>query len=203
MNNDYDYIFKIILVGDSGVGKSSMLTRFVDEAYCNVFMSTIGVDFKIKTLNIDNKICKIQVWDTAGQEKYKSITNVYYRGAQACIIVYDVTDRMSFQNVYNWIQDLETHAADDIYMLLVGNKSDLSSQRAVTELEGYQFANNMNILFTETSANNNININVAFETVARNLKKNQKNDLHSKHTEAKMDSYKIDYTKQKKNEKCC
>ncbi|WBY58514.1 ras-related protein Rab-1B [Plasmodium yoelii yoelii] len=110
MNDSYDSLFKILLIGDSGVGKSCLLLRFADDTYTDSYISTIGVDFKIKTIEIDDKIIKLQIWDTAGQERFRTITSSYYRGAQGIIIVYDVTDRDSFNNVKNWIIEIEKYA---------------------------------------------------------------------------------------------
>jgi Ras-related protein Rab-1A len=174
MSINYDYLFKLLLVGDSGVGKSSLLSRFVDEIYTEEFISTVGVDFKIKTVDIHNQTCKIQVWDTAGQERFKSITSVYYKGANGCIVVYDITNRESFDHVHNWLTELETYAPPGIPILLVGNKSDMVKQRMVLEEEGILLAKDYNMEFVETSAKNNNNIENAFLSLAEKIKMIQK-----------------------------
>ena len=174
MDINYDYLFKILLVGDSGVGKSSMLSRFVDEIYTDEFISTVGVDFKIKTIDIHNQICKIQVWDTAGQERFKSITSVYYKGANGCIMVYDVTNKQSFDNIHNWLCELEMYAPIDIPVLLVGNKTDMGRQRIVSEEDGLTLAKYYNLNFLETSAKNNTNIDMAFLSLSETIKTTQK-----------------------------
>eukprot|EP00923_Selenidium_pygospionis_P034802 GHVN01060536.1.p1 GENE.GHVN01060536.1~~GHVN01060536.1.p1 ORF type:complete len:147 (+),score=14.68 GHVN01060536.1:81-521(+) len=126
---EYNYLFKLLLIGDSGVGKSCLLLRFADDVYTASFIATIGVDFKIRTIEQDGKIIKLQIWDTAGQERFRTITSSYYRGAHGIIIVYDVTDRESFNNVKIWMQEIDKYAMESVNKLLVGNKSDLSSKR--------------------------------------------------------------------------
>ncbi|KAH3765245.1 Ras family protein [Pelomyxa schiedti] len=123
MNNpEYDYLFKLLLIGDSGVGKSCLLLRFADDMYTESYISTIGVDFKIRTIELEQKTIKLQIWDTAGQERFRTITSSYYRGAHGIIIVYDITDAVSFNNVKQWMQEIERYACDSVNKLLVGNK---------------------------------------------------------------------------------
>eukprot|EP01083_Nonionella_stella_P109907 321089_1 len=129
MKRDYDYLFKLVLIGDSGVGKSCLLLRFADDSFTDSYISTIGVDFRFRTVNIDMKTVKLQIWDTAGQERFRTITSAYYRGAHGIIIVYDITDKESFDNIREWLFEVSRFAADDVSMLLVGNKSDLSEKR--------------------------------------------------------------------------
>merc|ERR1712087_389523 len=137
-------------IGDSGVGKSCLLLRFADDTYTESYISTIGVDFKIRTLDLEGKTCKLQIWDTAGQERFRTITSSYYRGAHGIIIVYDVTDKESFNNVKHWIQEIEKYAADGVKKLLVGNKCDLQSKRAVTTDEAQELADSLGIQFIKT-----------------------------------------------------
>lgn len=170
MNDSYDSLFKILLIGDSGVGKSCLLLRFADDTYTDSYISTIGVDFKIKTIEIDDKIIKLQIWDTAGQERFRTITSSYYRGAQGIIIVYDVTDRESFNNVKNWIIEIEKYAAEDVQKILIGNKIDLKNDRNVSYEEGKELADNCNIQFLETSAKIAHNVEQAFKTMASEIK---------------------------------
>jgi small GTP-binding protein len=126
-----DYLFKVLLIGDSGVGKSCLLLRFSDDTYTDSFISTIGVDFKIRTVEIDGRTAKLQIWDTAGQERFRTITSSYYRGAHGIIVVYDVSDAESFSNVRTWLQEIEKYASDNVCRLLVGNKCDLAANRQV------------------------------------------------------------------------
>merc|ERR1712184_163282 len=128
---DYDYLFKLLLIGDSGVGKSCLLLRFADDTYTDSYISTIGVDFKIRTVDLDTKTIKLQIWDTAGQERFRTITSSYYRGAHGIIIVYDITDVESFNNVRQWLFEIDRFASENVNKLLVGNKCDLVSKRIV------------------------------------------------------------------------
>merc|ERR1711977_627351 len=122
---DYDYLYKLLLIGDSGVGKSCLLLRYVDETYQESYISTIGVDFKIRTVEIDGKVIKLQIWDTAGQERFRTITSSYYRGAHGIIVVYDVTDGDSFRSVEKWITEIERFAGTEVTKMMVGNKADM------------------------------------------------------------------------------
>ena len=124
-----DYLFKVILVGNSGVGKSSLLVRFADDTFTDNFMPTIGVDFKIRNNEVDGKVIKLQIWDTAGQERFKTIISSYYKGAHGIIVTYDITDRESFSAIQTWMAEVEKNCSDNISRILVGNKCDLESQR--------------------------------------------------------------------------
>mmetsp|Transcript_84034 Transcript_84034/g.162158 ORF Transcript_84034/g.162158 Transcript_84034/m.162158 type:complete len:203 (+) Transcript_84034:73-681(+) len=167
---EYDYLFKLLLIGDSGVGKSCLLLRFADDTYTESYISTIGVDFKIRTFEQDGKTVKLQIWDTAGQERFRTITSSYYRGAHGIIIVYDVTDKESFNNVKHWVQEIEKYAADGVNKLLVGNKCDLSSKKVVSYDEAKDLADELGIQFMETSAKNSHNVESAFQTMAKDIK---------------------------------
>merc|ERR1712226_1673506 len=140
MNPEYDYLFKLLLIGDSGVGKSCLLLRFADDSYLDSYISTIGVDFKIRTVEQDGKTIKLQIWDTAGQERFRTITSSYYRGAHGIIIVYDVTDQETFNNVRTWITEIEKYSSAGVCKILVGNKCDKEPQRQVSKEEGQEFA---------------------------------------------------------------
>jgi Ras-related protein Rab-1A len=170
LENDYDYIFKILLIGDSGVGKSCLLLRFADDTYTESFISTIGVDFKIRTVDIDGKIIKLQIWDTAGQERFRTITSSYYRGAHGIIVVFDVTDRASFTNVKQWLAEIERYACSSVNKLLVGNKNDLADARAVPTEEAAKFAEEMGVELLETSAKTADNVQESFMRMAHQIK---------------------------------
>ena len=169
----YDYLFKVccffsfffsqlLLIGDSGVGKSCLLLRFADDTYTDSYISTIGVDFKIRTIELDGKVVKLQIWDTAGQERFRTITSSYYRGAHGIIVVYDVTDNDSFNNVKQWLNEIDRYASENVQKLLVGNKADLVNKKIVEPETAKQFAESLSIPFLETSAKNAQNVEQVF-----------------------------------------
>jgi len=165
-----DYLFKLLLIGDSGVGKSCLLLRFADDTYTESYISTIGVDFKIRTLELDGKTIKLQIWDTAGQERFRTITSSYYRGAHGIIVVYDVTDQESFNNVKQWMNEIDRYANEKVNKMLVGNKCDLTSKKVVDYNTAKEFADQLGIPFLETSAKNSTNVEQAFITMAAEIK---------------------------------
>jgi len=170
INPEYDYLFKLLLIGDSGVGKSCLLLRFADDTYTESYISTIGVDFKIRTIELEGKTIKLQIWDTAGQERFRTITSSYYRGAHGIIVVYDVTDQESFNNVKQWLQEIERYACESVNKLLVGNKSDLTTKKVVDWTTAKEYADSLAIPFLETSAKNATNVEQAFMTMAAEIK---------------------------------
>jgi len=170
-NASYDFLIKLLLIGDSGVGKSCLLLRFSDDSFTTSFITTIGIDFKIKTIELDGKRIKLQIWDTAGQERFRTITTAYYRGAMGILLVYDVTDEQSFQNIRNWIRNIEQHAADNVDKILVGNKCDMISEKVVESARGQALADEYSIKFFETSAKSNINVVEGFTSIAQDIKK--------------------------------
>ncbi|KAJ8900316.1 hypothetical protein K2173_024956 [Erythroxylum novogranatense] len=170
MTTEYDYLFKLLLIGDSGVGKSCLLLRFADDSYIDSYISTIGVDFKIRTVEQDGKTIKLQIWDTAGQERFRTITSSYYRGAHGIIIVYDVTDQESFNNVKQWLSEIDRYASENVNKLLVGNKSDLTANKVVSYEAGKAFADEIGIPFMETSAKDSTNVEQAFMAMASAIK---------------------------------
>ncbi|VDN99216.1 unnamed protein product [Rodentolepis nana] len=169
---EHDYIFKLLLIGDSGVGKSCLLVRFTDDTYYENFSSTIGVDFKIRTVDLDGHHIKLQIWDTAGQERFRTMTVAYYRGAHGIIMVYDVASKESFRNIEStWLEEIKRHARPDVIKILVGNKSDLEEHRQITYEEGAEFAKLHGMEFFETSAKNASNVEKAFFVLASRLLK--------------------------------
>ena len=170
MNPEYDYLFKVLLIGNSGVGKSLLLLRFADDVFSENFMPTIGVDFKIRTIEVDGKTIKLQIWDTAGQERFKTITSSYYKGAHGIIVTYDVTDKESFKAIDNWMSEVEKHASDNVSKILVGNKCDLEESRQVSTDEGKELAEHFGIKFLETSAKQSNNVEEAFITMTKEIK---------------------------------
>lgn len=165
----YTYIFKFIIIGDSGVGKSCVLLQFTDKRFRVDHDITIGVEFGAKIVDIDGTQIKIQSWDTAGQESFKSITRSYYRGAAGALLVYDVCKKESFMNLSTWLEEARTNGNNSMVITLVGNKTDLASKRVVSTEEGHQFAREHNLFFVETSAKTGDNIEEAFLATAREI----------------------------------
>ncbi|KAE9612018.1 hypothetical protein Lal_00048923 [Lupinus albus] len=164
-----DYLFKIVLVGDSGVGKSNLLARFArDEFYPNS-KSTIGVEFQTQKMDIDGKEVKAQIWDTAGQERFRAVTSAYYRGAVGALLVYDISRHLTFDSISRWLNELHTHSDMNIVMILVGNKSDLKDAREVTTAEGTALAEAEGLFFMETSALDSSNVAAAFQTIVKEI----------------------------------
>lgn len=162
----YDMIMKLLLVGDSGVGKSCLLLRFVEDKFNPSFITTIGIDFKIRTIESKGKKIKLQVWDTAGQERFRTITTAYYRGAMGIVLIYDVTDSRTFDNVQNWFQTVTQHANEDAQIFLVGNKCDDEVNRQVTKEQGQELAAQLGVPFLESSAKTNENVDSIFYELA-------------------------------------
>ena len=166
---DYEYLYKIVLIGDSGVGKSNLLSRFTRDEFNLESRSTIGVEFATRTLEIDGKRVKAQIWDTAGQERYRAITSAYYRGAVGALIVYDIAKTESYESVSRWLKELKEHADANIIIELVGNKSELDHLRAVPTEEAKNFAMENNLLFTEASALSSDNVDLSFHQLLKNI----------------------------------
>ncbi|KAG0672126.1 GTP-binding protein of the rab, partial [Pichia californica] len=160
----------LLLIGDSGVGKSCLLLRFAENTYTQDYISTIGVDFKIRTIELDGKTIKLQIWDTAGQERFRTITSSYYRGAHGIIIVYDVTDQESFNNVNQWLQEIDRYATSSVQKLLVGNKCDLTDKKVVDYAVAKEFADSRGIQLLETSAADSTNVEQAFILMSKQIK---------------------------------
>ncbi|CAN6458331.1 unnamed protein product [Victoria cruziana] len=165
LEEEYDYLFKIVLIGDSGVGKSNLLSRFTRNEFCLESKSTIGVEFATRTLQVEGRTVKAQIWDTAGQERYRAITSAYYRGALGALLVYDVTKPTTFENVGRWLKELRDHADSNIVIMLIGNKTDLKHLRAVATEDAHTFSEKEGLSFLETSALEATNVEKAFQTI--------------------------------------
>merc|ERR1719221_1599338 len=163
---DYDHLVKLLLLGDSAVGKSSLLMRFVESSFDTNFVLTIGVDFKMKTVERNGRKLKLQVWDTAGQERFRTITPAYYRSAMGVVITYDITDRTTFEHIEFWVQQLDEHGDPNVQWILVGNKSDLVEDRKVSTEEGSELAGMYKMSFFETSAKTGEQVDDAFLRIA-------------------------------------
>ncbi|XP_071685716.1 ras-related protein Rab2BV-like [Rutidosis leptorrhynchoides] len=171
VDHGYDYLFKIVLIGDSGVGKSNILARFTRNEFCLESKSTIGVEFATRTVQVEGKTVKAQIWDTAGQERYRAITSAYYRGAVGALLIYDITKAQSFQNVQRWLRELREHADSNIVIMLAGNKADLSNNRVVKESDGQKLAEQEGLVFLETSALEALNVEKAFQMILLDIHK--------------------------------
>ncbi|GBG82785.1 hypothetical protein CBR_g36316 [Chara braunii] len=164
-DDEYDYLFKVVLIGDSGVGKSNLLSRFTRNEFCLESKSTIGVEFATRSIQVDGKTIKAQIWDTAGQERYRAITSAYYRGALGALLVYDITKHVTYENVERWLKELRDHADSNIVIMLVGNKSDLRHLRGVSTDDAQAFAEKEGLSFIETSALESTNVETAFQKI--------------------------------------
>lgn len=169
MARPFDFLFKLLLIGDSGVGKTCIIYRFVDNKFDSSFITTIGIDFKIRTVEIDGKTIKLQIWDTAGQERFDTITSSCYRGAQGIMLVYDVTDEKSFRNIPKWIRKTEQLSSPTVQKLLVANKCDLIERRLITKERGELLAKHLDIRYKEISALSNLNVEDAFVSLLRKV----------------------------------
>ena len=166
---NYDYLLKYIIIGDAAVGKSNLLLRFAQNDFKAEYQLTIGVEFGAKNIDINNKKFRLQIWDTAGQENYRSITRAYYKNSVCAILVYDISSRESFEHISNWIEDCLAQSPKTVFMVLVGNKSDLNESRKVSFQEGQEMAKNNHLMFFETSAKTGENVDKIFEDSAKEI----------------------------------
>ena len=203
---NYDVLFKIVLIGDSFVGKTNIMSKYLKNEFHEDSKATVGVEFGAKKFDIEGKSVKAQIWDTAGQERYKSITTTYYRGAKGALIVYDITRKETFDSVDRWISELVNSGDKNMTMLLIGNKCDLDNQRQVTKEQGEEKAKAFKVAFLETSASSGENLDVAFEMIMKEVYSKCKNELDEEDRMEEMQIGKeIDLTKEKKvdKKKCC
>ena len=171
----YDLLFKLILIGDSCVGKSNILLKYLKNEFDPNSRATVGVEFGTKNIVINEKKIKIQIWDTAGEERYRSITSAYYKGAKGAFIVYDITRKSTFVNIDKWISDLKLNGDQNICIIILGNKSDLDDKREVSTEDGIKKSEMFKTAFLETSALNGSNIDKAFDELIEQIIKNNKN----------------------------
>jgi Ras-related protein Rab-1A len=177
---EYDYLVKVLVIGNSGVGKSSLLLRYVDDDFIDRFNSTIGVDFKIKTFGtVDGKLAKVQIWDTAGQDRFKAIVASYYRGCHCVLLVFDLTNRETFDNIDNWVDEVQKHSPNNApQYILIGTKSDLTALRQIPYDECVEKAKKLGTEYVETSARDNDNVTEAFTKVVEKYIKAVDNTPH-------------------------
>ena len=176
---DFDYIFKTIIVGDSGVGKTCLLERFVDDRFLVDFATTIGVDFKLYVMQTQGKTIKLQIWDTAGQERFRGITNSFYRGANGILLCFDVTSARSFEHLESWLDQIRQYAVPNIPLVLVGCKGDLSERRQVSQESAVAYAKEIGSAYIETSSKDNVNVHKAFEYIVRTLLHDAQTRVHA------------------------
>jgi small GTP-binding protein len=167
----FDFLFKVVVIGDSGVGKSCLLIRFAEDKFSDEHVSTIGVDFTNRTVDVGGDQVKLQLWDTAGQERFRTVTSTYYRGAQGIVVIFDVTERRSFESIQAWVADVDKWASQGTVKILVGNKTDLHDRRQVTTEEGEALAQSLRMTYYETSARENYNVEEAFLGLAAEVKR--------------------------------
>ena len=167
--NSYELLYKIIIIGDTGVGKSNILSRYLKDEFREDSKSTVGVELGTKFLKIKDMGAKLQIWDTAGQERYKSITSSYYKGSHGCFIVYDITNEKTFENVDNWFKQAQKEASKEVSIIIVGNKCDLENERKISKEKGEEKAKTLNCPFFETSAFSKIKIEDIFTEMINNI----------------------------------
>ena len=192
VSNTSDLIYKVLLLGDSSVGKTCFLLRFTEDTYTDNHISTIGVDYKLKLYQNENQTVKIQIWDTAGQDRFRSITKNYFRGSHGIMLIYDITSLTSFNNIKTWILQIRESLGDQASIILIGNKVDLESSRKVNSEEGFKLANQNKMGFYETSAKEDINMQKAFDFLCKEMIK--KSDGHRRETILELND---------KKKKCC
>ena len=172
MNQDYDYLLKVLLLGDSTVGKTCVLLKYTDKIFQDTHMMTIGLDYRLKTMKLQNgQDVKLQIWDTAGQDRFRSITKNYYKGSNGIILIYDVTSLKTFENVKSWVSQIHEEISDKVVIYLVGNKVDMEEERKVTTEEGQKLAEELGVPFIETSAKSGLNIDEIFNDIVERIHK--------------------------------
>jgi len=199
MTSKYDHLFKLLIIGESGVGKTCLLLQFTEGSFTTNHLTTIGIDFKIKIINLEEKQIKLQIWDTAGQERFRTITKTYYKGAHGIILTYDVTDENSFKNIRNWVKQIEQNAQTNVCKVLVGNKCD-RDDRKISYEDGAKLASEFKMQFFETSAKSNYNVNETFTYLTKDIL--SVSDPNKKETSNVVEIRKNNETG-KKEKKCC
>lgn len=196
MSELYEHLFKVILIGDWGVGKSNIILRITQDAFDPDSRTTIGVEFSQKVVDINNRKTIIQIWDTAGQDRYKAITSAYYRAAVGAILVYDISKRTSFESLNTWVNEIYTNTAESITVMLLGNKLDLTSERIISTEEGQSFAKRYNFLFAEVSALSGQNVQESFDKMVKKVHSNLGNTI----LDSKRSTSKLSFTEENESE---
>ncbi|XP_068711467.1 ras-related protein Rab-13-like isoform X1 [Montipora foliosa] len=167
---DYEVTYKILILGDSGVGKTCLIFRFIEDIFSDSYISTIGIDCRSRTVDVDGKKVRLQIWDTAGQERFRTLTSAYFRGAMGIILVYDITTEDSFKHISQWLQNIQDNASPAVCKILVGNKLDCEDERIIGTIRGKSISENAELEFFETSARTGEGVTEAFMAVARQIK---------------------------------
>lgn len=202
--NKYDFLFKIIIIGDSGVGKTNIMSRFVSNSFSNDTKITLGVDFVIKDIQIDKQKIKLQIWDTAGQERFRAVTNVYYKDTSGVLLVYDITNYSSFHNCQKWYSEIKKYMETNTPIILIGNKNDLLRSRSVLSEEAQDYANIHKMAFYETSALDNSNIEQIFRIMGEKMYNNKLSTISNSHITKNM-AFNINFLKDSNGSQrnCC
>ena len=209
MANNYNYLFKYIIIGDASVGKSNLLMKFTHNKFTDEYQTTIGVEFGAKNIHINEQIYRIQIWDTAGQENFRSITRAYFKNCVCAMVVYDITCRKSFENVQNWLQDVHDQSPETVLIALIGNKVDLEDKRVVSTDEGQDYAAQNSLLFMETSAKSGEGVEEIFKKTAQEIEKKINNNFYDLNSETcgikrgKTNNINLNDTKNKDKKGCC
>jgi len=215
MSSNFNYLLKYVIIGDSGVGKSNILLRFINDTFSEEFKSTVGVEFAAKNILINKNMYRVQVWDTAGQETFRSISRAYYKNSVCACVVYDISNYSTFESIQSWIDDCKIQSSKSILLILIGNKADLNDDRQVTYEEGEQFAKRNNMIFLESSAKTGYNIKEIFHKSVKQIDQNildNKYDLENESCGIRVGEGRSSFTingddivsnKKKKKKKCC
>ena len=205
-DDSYEIMVKVVLVGDSGVGKTNIMSKYLKNQFREDSKATVGVEFGSKQFTVENHQIKAQIWDTAGQERYKAITSAYYKGAKGAFVVYDITRKNTFETVNKWVSDISAAADKKIALILIGNKNDLEDQRQVTKEMGEEKAKELGLAFMETSACSGENLDKAFQMMINEIYKKYQEDVVGETQESTVQQGKditLDKTKGKQKKKCC
>ena len=209
MANNYNYLFKYIIIGDASVGKSNLLMKFAHNKFTDEYQTTIGVEFGAKNIHINDQIYRIQIWDTAGQENFRSITRAYFKNCVCAMVVYDITCRKSFENIQNWLQDVHDQSPETVLIALIGNKIDLEDKRIVSTEEGEEYAIQNGLLFMETSAKSGEGVEEIFKKTAQEIEKKINDNYYDLNSETcgikrgKTNNINLNDTKNKDKKGCC
>ena len=209
MSNNYNYLFKYIIIGDPSVGKSNLLMKFAHNKFTEEYQTTIGVEFGAKNIHLNDQTYRIQIWDTAGQENFRSITRAYYKNCVCAMIVYDITCRESFEHIQNWLQDIRDQSPKTVLIVLIGNKIDLEDKRIISYDEGKDFASKNDLLFMETSAKTGERVDEIFEISAKEIDKKMRENYYDLKSETcgikegKTNKINLNTEKSKDKKGCC